>query len=256
MPANMRESEKIIYFAGLFDFECQLSVRCVGALLKLLNSAMNASNRLDFGPRSRHLSECLDLAEIFWVRPIQLDQLLLMDMQTFESLDIFNDVDYGCAFRQTYSAHSSAFRTRLNDKHGVYGSLYGLFLAKVRTRMGIGKLRSFMLKPTRDVRILRSRHLVLDFFVDMRNQAMLRFLLNSCLKSCKHVEPILKRMKTSKCSLADWKRILATTQAFIKIIHSSNVILERIKNKHRYSSAYTFMGQSMKKNSSSLMSID
>lgn len=226
MPQNMNESDKVLYFDFLFDLECRLGIGCVGALLKFLNSSRRVNNNQTLRFEIFQNAFPLNSAPILSVRPVNLDKLLILDANAFKSLEIFSDVDFTCAFKQTNSFSSGNFRTCLNDKS--VNTIYGLFLSKIRTRMGISKLRSVMLKPTRDKSILDERHRFVEFFANSRNQSLVQYL-NTSLKSCKYIGPTLKRMKTAKCNLTDWKRLLSTTQAFLNIIYVSRVINEQME---------------------------
>jgi hypothetical protein len=221
MPRNMTQTDKIIYFGSLIDLESKLAVRCAGALLKHLS--VHRQNPLQ---HANNQFETFDLAEIFSIRPVCLDKLLLLDANSFKSLEIFSEVDYACAFKQTNSASSDNFRTTLNQKHN--NTLYALYLSKLQTKIGIGKLRSFMLKPTRDLSVLGPRLRLVDFFVNSQNQTLVKFIEKS-LRSCKYIAPILKRMKTCTCTLTEWKRLYKTTQSFLNIIYAGNVVNERLK---------------------------
>lgn len=226
----MSEDEKIIYFNSIFDFECRLGLSCVGALLKFLNSAQNFGSAHDDDYdrlfTRYEINRNNFLTEIVSVRPINLDKVLILDANAFQSLEIFSDVDFACAFKQTNSSASGHFRTCLNNKKKH--SLYSLYLSKIRTKMGIRKLRSIMLKPTREASVLNERHELINFLAQQSNQTFVAFL-GSCLKSCKYIGPIMLRMKTAKCSLADWKRVLSTIEAFLKISLASKILIERMR---------------------------
>ena len=132
---------------------------------------------------------------IYSVKPLELDQMCFLDSSTLKSLQIFNEIDY------IYSYRHSKSRTSLNNKPTVQNiTLYSLFLSELHTKVGIGKLRSFMMKPTRNLEILKERHKVVEFFCESRNQEMTGLIKNA-LKKCKFVNSILKRMKETRCKL-------------------------------------------------------
>lgn len=131
--------------------------------------------------------------QIYSVKPLELDQMCFLDTSTFKALQIFNDIDY------VYTYRHSTNRTSLNNIPTVENiTLYSLFLSKLHTKVGIAKLRSFMMKPTRNLEILKERHKVVEFFYDSHNHEMTG-LVKIALKKCKFVNSILKRMRETRC---------------------------------------------------------
>ncbi len=227
MPLNMNQTERIIYFSGLFDFESKLLIKSVGGLLKYF----------DRNRASLNLSaDILGQIQILSVRPISLDKILLLDSNTYKSLQIFNNVDYVCANKLTETLDANSFRTSFNDKFNY--TLYSLYSTKIQTKIGISKLRSYLMKPIRDEIILNKRYKVVEFFINNRNHEYSTVLIKT-LKKCKFINQILKRMRISKCNLNEWKRLYNTTHAFFKIAKLSALINERItSNKFQATVSY------------------
>ncbi len=184
MPVKgLDDTEKHIFFSCLFNFESQLAIRSIGALLKFLD---RQSIVHDIVTNAKTVPICS-------VRPLELDQICFLDSSTFKSLQIFNEIDYSYAYRH------SPCRTSLTKKLDMNSlTLYGLYLSKMHTKVGIGKLRSFLMKPTRDYEMLKERHRIIEFFADSRNNELVG-LVTLALKKCKFVESILKRMKETRC---------------------------------------------------------
>ncbi|RNA40825.1 mutS -like protein [Brachionus plicatilis] len=203
LPERISEAEKIFYFSSLIDFDSKLTIKSCGGLLKYLST-----NRINF-----ELERSIFETPIFKIKKIELKNMLLLDQNAFKSLQIFNDVDYVYAYKQT-NFDTLAFRTHLNDKFN--NTLYSLFLSRINTKFGIGKLRSFMLKPTRDLNILHQRHKIINFYLDPRNSELAKLTIKH-LKKCKYINPILKRMRLTRCGLNDWKRLYRTTQSFLEL---------------------------------------
>lgn len=149
MPFDMSESERIIYFNSLFNFEAKLMVKSVGALLKYLDR-----NRVNF---EFELEE--SQTPVFAVEPIRFDNLLMIDLNSLRSLGIFKNIDLACAYKQYSYEESDSFRTHLNEK--TANTLYALYLSQLQTKVGIGKLRSYLMKPIRDAKVLNERHKVI-----------------------------------------------------------------------------------------------
>lgn len=203
LPDPVTDSEKIFFFSSLIDFDSKLTIKSCGGLLKYLSM-----NRINF-----ELDRNIHETPIYKIKKIELKNLLLLDQNTFKSLQIFNDVDYVYAYKQT-NLDTMAFRTHLNDKFN--NTLYSLFLSKINTKFGIGKLRSFMMKPTRDLEILSQRQKIVEFFLETRNSDLVKSTVKH-LKRCKFINPILKRMRVTTCCLSDWKRLYRTTQSFLEL---------------------------------------
>ena len=149
MPFDMSESERIIYFNSLFNFEAKLMVKSVGALLKYLDR-----NRVNF---EFELEE--SQTPVFAVEPIRFDNILIIDLNSLRSLGIFKNIDLACAYKQYSYEESDSFRTHLNEK--TANTLYALYLSQLQTKVGIGKLRSYLMKPIRDAKVLNERHKVI-----------------------------------------------------------------------------------------------
>lgn len=156
--------------------------------------------------------------EIKFIKPINLEKLLLLDSNSFVALQIFNSVDFSCAYRQTNLINSNTFRTALHNKKINLNTitLYGLFVNKMQTKIGISKLRSFLLKPTRDMSILSERHKVIEAFIDNQNQE-LTAQLKKCLKKCKFITSILKKTKIARIKWNEWKRLYNTTKSLLDV---------------------------------------
>ena len=133
----MSELEKRVYFSSLFDFSSNLMLQSVGGLMSYLDK--NKVNS-EFEPNVLQ-------TPIYTIGKINIDKTLMLDSNAFKSLDIFKTVDLNCALRQHDLKKSISFRTNLYTK--VTDTLYGLYSSKIQTKIGIKKLRSFMLKPVR-----------------------------------------------------------------------------------------------------------
>lgn len=126
MPLNMSQAERIVYFSGLFDFESKLLIKSVGGLLKYFDRNRASLNLT---------ADVLGHIQILSVRPIILDKILLLDSNTYKSLQIFNNIDYVCANKLVETLDANSFRTSFNDKFNH--TLYGLYSTKIQTKIGI-----------------------------------------------------------------------------------------------------------------------
>ena len=228
MPDNMSDSEKRIFFSCLFNFDSPMAIKSIGALLKYLDK-----NSIFFDMDKNNT-----IIPIYLVKPLHLDKLCLLDANSFKSLQIFNEIDYNYAYRQTsVPSPGSSSRTSLNNKPNIRSiTLYSLFLSKMQTKIGISKLRSFLMKPTRDLDILNERHKIVEFFYDSRN-GELTDMVRAALKKCKFVSTILKRMRETRCKLSEWKRVFKTTQSLLAICNLSVTLNQMLNGKESHANA-------------------
>lgn len=120
--------------------------------------------------------------------------MCIIDSTSLKSLQVFNNIDYNYAYRHSLN------RTRLRNKPNQHNiTLYSLYLSKMHTKIGIGKLRSFLMKPTRNQATLKERHRVVEFFMNDHNMELTKHV-KTALKKCKFVQPIFKRMKETRCN--------------------------------------------------------
>jgi DNA mismatch repair ATPase MutS len=201
----IRGHERSLYFKNLLNFDSKQMIRCLGALLKHLERSESHDDSLN-GLASPILN----------IKPIKLDNLLTIDQNTYKSLQIFTDVDLSYANRQVMPEYAGHFRTTLNYKMNTSSTLYSLYLSKVHTKAGTQKLRSFMLRPTREPGVISERHAVIEFFMDKRNQRGVE-LFSKELKRCKFITALFKKMRISTCNLNEWKKLYNTTAALCDI---------------------------------------
>jgi DNA mismatch repair ATPase MutS len=206
------DTEKTIFFYNLLNFECKHTIRSIGALLIFLKRNNSYFNNRDFFS-SNKLTE-IPLVKSF--QQMQVDNLLLMDQNTFKSLQIFNDTDLMHANRQVDREYARNFRSSLSFNINAKSTLYSLYLSKISTKMGINKLRSFMLKPVRNEAILNERHRMIDFFMDHSNRQYVD-LYRKTLKKCKFINAILKKIRIIRLNWNEWKKLYNTTVALYNV---------------------------------------
>jgi hypothetical protein len=202
MPAMvMSEQERALYMKSAINFDSKHMIRCMGALLTYLQRNIDDSNED---------SQQTDSLPILTIKAIKLNKLLTIDQNTYKSLQIFNDVDLSFANRQVMPQFSGHFRSTLNFKMDSHSTLYSLYLNKIHTKVGIAKLRSFMLRPVRDPSVINERHTLIEFFMDRHSHRFVE-LLRKSLKQCKFINALFKKMRTSSCSLNEWRKLYRTT---------------------------------------------
>lgn len=224
MTERLNEIQRRLYFRNVINFEARQSVRCLGALLTFLTRHADKFNLEKIVTRDGvHVP-------VLSIRPLKMDQLLMMDHNTFKSLQIFNDVDLRYAFRQTRRDMAASFRTKLNTKPNSNSStLYALFMSKISTKIGIGKLRSFMLRPTRDPDTLAERHAVIEYLISYRNKSFVD-TLKKALNKCKYISTLFKKMRVAaRSNWTEWKRLYTSTKALCEIAELARFAYEEIQ---------------------------
>ena len=184
--------ERFVYFSSFLNFDATLMIRSMGALIKYLDK-----NRINV-----QLEEKTIHTPIVSFKSIKLDDVLLIDQNSLKSLQIFHSVSHPSAYKQ-------------NSKEGL--SLFNIYYGKLQTKLGAHKLRSWLLKPTRNQNILSNRHEIIEFFIDPRNQDFTR-RISSLLRNCKNMSLIFKRLKVGQPNFSDWHSLFKTTENLIKLI--------------------------------------
>ena len=237
---HMEESQRVLYFTSMLNFNDRQMIRCMGALLTYLD------RNLDNYYIETKSGSSVELPILF-IKEIKLGNLLIMDHNTYKSLQIFNDVDLFSANKQVAPEFAANFRTTLNFKMNANTTLYSMFLSKIHTKVGIGKLRSFMLRPTRDAETLSQRHTVIEFLTDLRSRRLVEKLRKS-LRKCKFVNALLRKMRIASCSWSEWKRLYHTTVSLCEMAQLARIAndeLTRVQQKKQATASNTTASSSV-----------
>jgi DNA mismatch repair protein MSH5 len=205
--ASMAHNERVVYLKTLLNFDSVMMIRSLGALLKYLDR-----NRIHV-----ELEEQAVSTSIKKIRPITVDNILHVDENSLNALQVFHSI-----------SHPSVYKIDAN-REGF--SLFGMFANKLRTKYGIAKLRSWLLKPTRDLDTIKQRHGLVDFFLDIDNFEY-KSRLEALLKTFnKNIKQIFKRMQCKKLTVNDWNYLSKTTVSLIKLLGLLSEV-RATQNKH------------------------
>ncbi|XP_007949536.1 mutS protein homolog 5 [Orycteropus afer afer] len=185
IPDSMTATEKILFLSSIIPFDCLLTVRALGGLLKFLN-------RRRIGVE---LEECNVSVPILGFKKFVLTHLVSIDQDTYSVLQIFKS-----------ESHPSVYKVATGLKEGL--SLFGI-LNRCRCKWGEKLLRLWFTRPTRDLGELNSRLDVIQFFLLPQNLEMAQ-MLHRLLGHIKNVPLILKRMKLSHTKVSDWQVLYKT----------------------------------------------
>uniref|UniRef100_A0A673TC74 MutS protein homolog 5 n=1 Tax=Suricata suricatta TaxID=37032 RepID=A0A673TC74_SURSU len=185
IPDSTTTTEKILFLSSIIPFDCLLTVRALGGLLKFLGRRRIGVELEDYNVS----------VPILGFKKFVLTHLVSIDQDTYSVLQIFKS-----------EAHPSVYKVASGLKEGL--SLFGI-LNRCRCKWGEKLLRLWFTRPTQDLGELNSRLDVIQFFLLPQNLDMAH-MLHRLLGHIKNVPLILKRMKLSHTKVSDWQVLYKT----------------------------------------------
>ncbi|XP_019685939.2 mutS protein homolog 5 isoform X8 [Felis catus] len=180
IPDSMTTTEKILFLSSIIPFDCLLTVRALGGLLKFLGRRRIGVELEDYNVS----------VPILGFKKFVLTHLVSIDQDTYSVLQIFKS-----------ESHPSVYKVASGLKEGL--SLFGI-LNRCHCKWGQKLLRLWFTRPTHDLGELNSRLDVIQFFLLPQNLDMAQ-MLHRLLGHIKNVPLILKRMKLSHTKVSDWQ---------------------------------------------------
>uniref|UniRef100_G1R3B9 MutS protein homolog 5 n=1 Tax=Nomascus leucogenys TaxID=61853 RepID=G1R3B9_NOMLE len=171
IPDSMTATEKILFLSSIIPFDCLLTVRALGGLLKFLGRRRIGVELEDYNVS----------VPILGFKKFMLTHLVNIDQDTYSVLQIFKS-----------ESHPSVYKVASGLKEGL--SLFG---------------RLWFTRPTHDLGELNSRLDVIQFFLLPQNLDVAQ-MLHRLLGHIKNVPLILKRMKLSHTKVSDWQVLYKT----------------------------------------------
>ncbi|XP_034886452.1 mutS protein homolog 5 isoform X2 [Mirounga leonina] len=185
IPDSMTTTEKILFLSSIIPFDCLLTVRALGGLLKFLGR-----RRIGVELEDYNIS-----VPILGFKKFVLTHLVSIDQDTYSVLQIFKS-----------ESHPSVYKVASGLKEGL--SLFGI-LNRCRCKWGEKLLRLWFTRPTQDLGELNARLDVIQFFLLPQNLDIAQ-MLHRLLGHIKNVPLILKRMKLSHTKASDWQVLYKT----------------------------------------------
>ncbi|KAB0396879.1 hypothetical protein E2I00_009794 [Balaenoptera physalus] len=182
---SMTATEKILFLSSIIPFDCLLTVRALGGLLKFMGRRRIGVELEDYNVS----------VPILGFKKFVLTHLVSIDQDTYSVLQIFKS-----------EPHPSVYKVASGLKEGL--SLFGI-LNRCRCKWGEKLLRLWFTRPTQDLGELNSRLDVIQFFLLPQNLDMAQ-MLHRLLGHIKNVPLILKRMKLSHTKVSDWQVLYKT----------------------------------------------
>ncbi|XP_073080684.1 mutS protein homolog 5 isoform X3 [Manis javanica] len=165
IPDSMTATEKILFLSSIIPFDCLLTVRALGGLLKFLGR-----RRIGIELEDHNVS-----VPILGFKKFVLTHLVSIDQDTYSVLQIFKS-----------ESHPSVYKVASGLKEGL--SLFGI-LNKCRCKWGEKLLRLWFTRPTRDLEELNSRLDVVQFFLLPQNLDIAQ-MLHRLLSHIKNVPTV------------------------------------------------------------------
>ncbi|CAO2609116.1 MutS protein homolog 5 [Lemmus lemmus] len=185
IPESMTATEKILFLSSIIPFDCILTVRALGGLLKFLSRRRVGVELEDYNVS----------VPILGFKKFVLTHLVSIDQDTYSVLQIFKS-----------ESHPSVYKIASGLKEGL--SLFGI-LNRCRCKWGQKLLRLWFTRPTQELRELNSRLDVIQFFL-MPQSLNTAQMMHRLLSHIKNVPLILKRMMLSHTKVSDWQVLYKT----------------------------------------------
>ncbi|KAF7298995.1 MutS 5 [Mycena indigotica] len=175
-----------------------LCVASVGALLEYL--VRKAVDDLD--------NEGIAGLQVREIEAISLEQYMQINADALSSLQIFESEDHG-------SMHSD------KTKEGL--SLFGT-LNSTNTTLGRALLRTWLLRPSLSLSVIKARHDAVECFMSTEN-LVAASAMQAHLKGIKNVPRILELTRSGKAKMKDW-------QGLVKFTFHSAMLRENLSELH------------------------
>ncbi|XP_021941355.1 mutS protein homolog 5-like, partial [Zootermopsis nevadensis] len=204
-PKDCNEEEHLMYLNSLIDMTNESMTHALGVLLKWLDVSWGFL----------HLDQQTQ-ATVMAVNTISLEDIVMISLETYEALQIFNQV-----------AHPSSFKRGVRGSYREGLSVYGIF-NRCKSQLGCKFMRVMFLHPSRDTDLLNSRLDVVQFCVEPKNEEIVKNMLN-CLKNIKSITRILSRLTRLSASVREWKSLHKTIYYGIMLGNICEAIVSKAK---------------------------
>jgi DNA mismatch repair protein MSH5 len=191
--------EELLRMSGTIDIRNELSIGCVGAILAHVHRK-RASIFLPDDEASNNLFK-VSSAEMFSIKGS-----MFINMDTLHSLQVVDTESHPNAQNQGPAASKGA-------KEGF--SIYGLFQRLAKTPQGKLKLRSYFLRPSKDLDVINERLNTLSMLLLPVNDEIFTELINH-MKPIKNIRKLLQNLrkgatgvsKKSTSSIPMWSNLI------------------------------------------------
>nr|CAH7759268.1 unnamed protein product [Callosobruchus chinensis] len=201
------EQKKEVYIHSRINFDYRLSIQALGAAIKYLEK-----NWAYFG---------IDKDELQYLEIEQVSRAnhVLIDNSTFQGLNIFSQLN-----------HDAGFKRGLNNASREGLSIYKIFSANCKSRIGLVTLRNLLVNPVNDVNTLEARLEFISFVLEPFNKEYVEALQDNIRQIGYDVNTILLRITNSRAKSLHWQALYKCIyhSLFIRDISSPYIRKSRI----------------------------
>lgn len=181
MDALKTEQERCNFIETILPLNQNLVVHSLGNLLSYLDANWkHLFLRTDKNPVISDVFVC------------HLESNMLMDESTFSALQVFTAKDHPSGFKKSSNGSS---------KEGF--SLYSI-MNTCASRIGSSEMRMMLQQPIRDLAELQSRHAAIEWFIDVKNAAIIP-KLRTCFRNIGNVSELFLKLVTSCGKPTIWR---------------------------------------------------
>ncbi|KAJ8964564.1 hypothetical protein NQ314_004868 [Rhamnusium bicolor] len=190
LASNAEEPSEVkreVYIHSLINFEHRLSIQATGALIKYLDK-----NWAFFGIDKDDL-------QYLQINQVTRKDHILVDTASFNALHIFSQ-----------RGHDASFKRGLQSSSREGLSVYKLFSANCKSRIGQITLRNILLNPIKNIEELNKRLDFINFVLQPSNKDFIECLQENMKQLGNDINVILTRIQNSRANDRDWHVLYKT----------------------------------------------
>lgn len=178
METEHGSQERFLRLCGWLDVGCEITLGCAGAIISYLQRRRAQS----FLPGDK---ESRDFFRVSSVEMFSIQGSMFINADTIHALQIMESEHHPNAQHQGPNTSRGA-------KEGF--SIYGLFYPLAKTPQGKQRLRTYFLRPSKDIDFINQRLDGISMLLHPSNTEYLERLIES-LKNIKNMQTLLKNMR-------------------------------------------------------------
>ncbi|CAH2011861.1 unnamed protein product [Acanthoscelides obtectus] len=204
------EQKKEVYIHSRINFDYRLSVQALGATIKYLEKNW------------AYFEIVKDELQYLEIEQVSRANHVLIDNSTFQGLNIFSQLN-----------HDAGFKRGLHNASREGLSIYKIFSAHCKSKIGLTTLRSILVNPVNDMDILKARLEFISFVLEPVNKEYIEALQDNIKQIGYDVETILQKIANSRAKSVHWQALYKCIYHSLFIneisspnIHKSNILQE------------------------------
>ncbi|KAB0802504.1 hypothetical protein PPYR_04690 [Photinus pyralis] len=185
-PKDLTVTQQEVFRHSLIGFDSKVTVHALGALIKYLEKNWSHINTSNTELTFLHINK------------VSLNDSVLIDQNTFNSLQIFD-----------VKSHDSNFKRGLQSHTREGFSIYRLLSQHCISKIGYQCLRSILANPTNNVDELKKRLDFIQFALDAKNQTLIENLQET-IKKISDLTFIFRKIQYARGNARDWETLYTT----------------------------------------------